>query len=466
MYRTALLLSLAALTGCTTVQERRTAEVDSLLTALLAEPIAADSAFREGSEVSFQVNRATPLGPAGVTSAQIQASCVAPSASMMYLDGNKRVYLGANGKAEYRKPYSLAERLYPSLKQNADFLRLCGELDQPDWRRIKGSGDEQWVLLDLNSIKNQNGVTKFWAAYDNRLIALDLPYSAPYAQKREHYAVDCNQQTYRLLAGYDLDEKNQVTDGRVDAAPMSEPMAGSNEDYVVLFQAVCKAPASLAQLPAHTPRAKEPLPIILPEVTGPVLGAINRLNMPAATKSLSYIEEVGTNTMKGKTSALRTETYLSEDKASGQLAIRNVGESYEGREVSFRGLLKLTQKTDFGSMKETTALNSLSFTGDWQQMPVGSQLTFSSQGKTVNSLVGEYGKDLKVRTCTVKRDLAASELNTTLSGSAKELTCSLNGDEYKRVDTLYYLRDYAYFYWASTEKNAFYYHDTRLHTVK
>mgnify|MGYP001760192960 CR=1 FL=1 len=64
--------------------------------------------------------------------------------------------------------------------------------------------------------------------------------------------------------------------------------------------------------------------------------------------------------------------------------------------------------------------------------------------------------------CVVERELPASEINPNLLGSAKALKCSFDNDEHNRVNHLYYLADYAYFYQSSTDKNAFYYSDMRI----
>ncbi len=58
--------------------------------------------------------------------------------------------------------------------------------------------------------------------------------------------------------------------------------------------------------------------------------------------------------------------------------------------------------------------------------------------------------------------LAASELNAKLSGSAKALSCRVDDGQYKRVNHLYFLTDYACFFESSTDKNALFYSDPRI----
>ena len=49
-----------------------------------------------------------------------------------------------------------------------------------------------------------------------------------------------------------------------------------------------------------------------------------------------------------------------------------------------------------------------------------------------------------------------------LAGSAKALSCRTDDDKYKRVSHLYFLTDYAYFFESSTDKNEFFYSDSRI----
>ncbi|WP_339469273.1 MULTISPECIES: hypothetical protein [unclassified Pseudomonas] len=49
-------------------------------------------------------------------------------------------------------------------------------------------------------------------------------------------------------------------------------------------------------------------------------------------------------------------------------------------------------------------------------------------------------------TCVVERELAASTLNSALSGNAKALNCTAAGDQYHATSTVMYLEDYGYFF--------------------
>ncbi|MHA3734699.1 hypothetical protein ACXR0M_03375 [Pseudomonas sp. Eth.TT006] len=402
--------------------------------------------------------------------AQLEASCTADQGKLLYLTSTVRRYLGANGR-QYSVGLPIPAAAYPALKRNPDFVRACAQTPQPDWRVVKGSGEEQWVLIDRNSFKNEGGELKFWAAYDNPFVAFDMPYDAPYAQKREHYAVNCAKQVFRQVAGYDLNADNSVTDGQDRISLTSTAIAGSNADYEMLFKLACENPQSIAQLPVFVPRAKKTLPVTLPKVSEAALSAIKSLNMPSVSKPLSYVEVVGKSTFKSTTSDMREERFLSVDAASGQSSQRLTGKSYEGNSVTFRGLFDLVRQSQYGagqasSMKDSSSLEALTFTGDWRHMPVNGKLGYTTRSTSFNSLIGKSSEISRSNECTVVRDLFASELNATLSGGAKELSCRRDNDEYERVDTYYYLQDYGYFFFARTDKNRFYYHDLTLKTVR
>jgi hypothetical protein len=48
--------------------------------------------------------------------------------------------------------------------------------------------------------------------------------------------------------------------------------------------------------------------------------------------------------------------------------------------------------------------------------------------------------------CVVKRQIDASQVNSSLQGGAKELSCTLQGEELKATATMYFLQDYGYFF--------------------
>ncbi|CAK9888513.1 MULTISPECIES: hypothetical protein [Pseudomonas] len=454
-------LAAATLTGCATPSKEN---LDQYIASMLAQPLSTNSLFREGDVLSFQVN--VPANNSLIDHGfQLEASCIEPNVAIMYLDADKRAYFQST--SGYAPPQPMPERFHAILLKNPSFTEACKTQAKPDWRKLKGEEGEPWVLVDRSSINKMGNEVSLWAAFDQPSILLDLPYNAPYAQKREHHRFNCSTGTYTLLAGYDVDANNRVTDGMVPSLPKPEPVAGSNADYQALFALACATPDNVAQLAPFSPRVKTPIvTAVLPPVSPSVMVALERLQLPKPAQPLKYLEAVGTSTIKGKTSPMREEHFLSVDTNSQQLLVILRGKGYETQKVTWRGLIPLVSKTDLTHLNESSALTSLSFKGDWKTMVVGSKLSYSQQGATNNSVIGQYGKELKITDCTVERELPANTLNASLSGNAKALDCSLQGDEDKRVHHLVYLEDYGYFFSTSIDKNTFYYNDLRLQTVK
>lgn len=462
MQRLILSIILVALAGCASNAPHNT---DDYIDTLLAQPLSEQSLMREGDVISFQVVLPPTADIPQQRSAQVQASCSTPSIDIAYLDSPQRTYFVT--RDHYGPPLTLPARFHANVLKNPSFAAACKTLPQPDWRKVKGGDGEPWVLIDRNSLRKDGNAVQFWAAYDQPQILLDLPYNAPNAQKREHYRVDCSKRTYSLLAGYSLDAKNQVTDGQVDPKPLAKSIAGSSQDYQQLFGLACANPEQIAALAPFAPRVKNPATTAhLPPLNLSVKAALNRQQLPKPPRTLTYLEIVGTSTIKGKPSPLRKELFLATDSNSQQMMIRTLGSGYESEEISWRGLVRLVSQTNFSAESESQALTSLSFKGDWQHMPVGSTLSYARQGATRNTQTGQYDNALKVTECSVERELPANTLNTHLGGNAKALDCHLKGDGYKRVDHLFYLVDYGYFFSASTEKNDIYYSDLRIQSVK
>lgn len=451
-----------SLAGCVTSARK----ADNDLKATLAQPLVQESIMREGDLLSFQL--LLPQSNNTVrTSVQIEAGCSSPQLHLLYLDGARRVY--SMGSSQYSSARALSADLQTTLAANPTFVQACAQTPKTDWRLVKTNDRDNWVLLDRNSVSTVNGETRFWAAFDNPVVLNDLPYNAPYAQKREHFAVVCATGTFKLLAGYDLDARNRVSDGRVDVSPTLQPIAGSNADYQALFALACGSAQQTAKLESFKPRLKAPAKITLQSVQPEVLTAIGQLNLGQPSHSLKYLRSGGTATFKGKTSPSGEDRFIDNDAPSGQLSITTRGDGYDSQEVNWRGLIPLVSKSSFGGsggMAMSSALSRLNFSGDWKNLPIGETVSYTFNSATLNSLVGAYGDTPKTNRCKVERELRASELNPSLSGTAKALACTQEPDQYQRVDHVYYLADYGYFFKAGTDKNRFFYGDYRIEAVE
>ena len=475
MQRLPLALLIALVAGCAqhapqpeAPKPHEPTEAEKMLSDTLALPPVPESVMRNGDALSYLAMPPVTEQQPYPFAAQVEASCTTYQVRIAYVQGEKRVYFGsANGT--YTPPRNVPEDMAPHLKANAAFNAACQATAVPDWRVIKGGADVFWVLLDRNSIKPDGAEVHFWAALDEPAITSSRPYNAPSAQKREHYALDCSKQTYRLLMGYDVDARNLVTNGKLFKDPKPQLVSSSVPEYQTLFRSVCGTPAALAQLPAYSPRSKAPLDTPLPGVGAVPMIAIKHLNLTPPRKQFKQTLETGTANTATSNLPIREERFMVTDKATGQLGIRLRADTYEGNEVSFRGLVSLAQKTHFfgkTQIAEEATLTNLTFTGDWQQMPVGKELTYTTQGKRKNSMMGDLGESRQVVKCQVDSEAPAAQVNASLSGQAKKLRCSGEGDKYNRVDTVWYLEDYGYFFKQGTDKNPLYYDERVLKEVQ
>lgn len=477
MNRAALCLGLGVLlVGCVSKPNHSPQPADAtpasgaeqmLADTLASTPLPA-SLMRDDQRLSYAVQQPGKEGAAPYL-AQLDASCDGSTARVIYLEGAQRVYLGSSD-GKYAPATAIPGKYLDLLKRNPAFQQACSATPKPDWRVVRGSGNESLILLDRSSLISTNGVTQFWGAYDEPQLGHDKPYNAPVAQKREHYAVDCAKQTFSLLAAYDLDEKQTVTDGKVFVNTTPTAVAKAHVDYRLLFDWVCKKPERLAQLPVFVPRVLAPAELHRPGVSPVVLTAIKRLALPAPSKTLKHVVQTGTSSLKGKAGELHEDQFFEIDRATGQQVVRVRGQGYEGSSVTFRGLFSLAEETRFQSagqeVSNSQQLLGLTFSGNWQSLPVGEKLSYTGLGVTVSSAAGAYGKEPNVVHCEVAGEVSASSLNPALSGAARTLRCTTDGDEYKRIETVYYLVDYGWFFKAGVDKNAFYSEERKIISVE
>ena len=163
------------------------------------------------------------------------------------------------------------------------------------------------------------------------------------------------------------------------------------------------------------------------------------------------------------------EFFFSKDTPSGQLIVVTSSSGYKIQSITWRGLITLVSKKNFGSnagIASTSVISELGFSGDWKNLPVGETVNYTTKASPLDSRVGAYGDSSTTTRCKVERELSASDLNPALSGQAKALACQTESEEYQRVSHSYYLSDYGYFFHASTDKNSLLYVNHRIVTVE
>lgn len=459
-----LILSLAFMTLAACASHQTPADKQATL---LAQSLTPNSLMREGDVINFQVFAPSEPDMPFWQSFQFSAACTQPQVNLVYSFMLRRLYPGNPG--HYVPATALPARYHATLMDNRDFTQACKNLPHPDWRLVAETDGERWLLLDNNSLQKQGNQVQFWVAHDEPRARLNQLNNAPFTQTRERYTMDCGTRRATLLTRYYLNANNEVTDGKIEMFPKAQAITAVDEDQLKLFELVCNAPTTIARLPALKSRSKAPVAAdALPDINPSVLKNIEQLHMPTPAKTLTYIVLAGTISNTKNSWPESTEYFLSTDPTTQQLAIIHKSENLNGRQINWRGLLRLSGREQAKLSQNTEMINSLSFRGDWQHMTVGSQLGYTQQGSLTSNLIGTLGEEPKIIDCTVDSEGPAKLLNPGLSGNAKKLSCREQRKSKTPVPMkhYYYLVDYGFFYHASTDKNDYISIDMHVQNVK
>lgn len=209
--------------------------------------VVSESVARVGELVSFsQLD--------GTVQRQVAFRCNTDETWLLYTDlGRRRIYPAGGAR------YTQAGR------QRIDFERGQPELvaaceRRQDLRLLSEEKGGVQVLLDRATVQSTgNGLRRVWAAFDYPTVAHDLPYQAPFGQKREHLQIDCSRATVTVLVGYDVDPDDMVTDGKVFSEATPEVAIG---DYKTVADAVCGPPGALSAQPNWVRRHKVVIPAL------------------------------------------------------------------------------------------------------------------------------------------------------------------------------------------------------------
>lgn len=451
-----LLLALGACATFPSAKKQPTDSLDKLVTDSAAPAnIVENSVLRTETEVALALRlpRAT---------LQIQVRCSGDGASWLYIDAPNRIY--GVGKSQYREPIQLAAQTARTLGDLPQIQQACAKT--PDWRKLTSfeNNAEGQILLDIASLTPQpDGSLRLWAAFDSPSLAYDPPYQAPYGSKAEQLEVNCQRSTYTWVAGYDLDQSQRVTDGRIEGSPSTQSFTSASADYRTILQAACKPREQLSSLALAENRDK-PAPDLesQPELAPGVVDRLASLGLTAPKQSLTYLRTEGSSTFKGKTKPLTEEFWIQPGEVPGLLRIKQMGSGYVSQKTSFMGMVQLSSVTHFGGAAQGThVVEKLELEGNWKQLPVGEHVAYRVTQRDTFSMTGQSRFDQETR-CDVTRELAAAELNSQLVGRAKEIKCSVVDDEYKRIETRYYLEDYGLVFSQGDSRNEFYYSDSRI----
>ncbi|WP_431273252.1 hypothetical protein ACQ858_13595 [Variovorax ureilyticus] len=272
--RSGLSAGLAAalvLAGCTTPQPATKPS-----TSRIAARVIPDSVLRIGDEVSLALENATSV-------LNYTISCKGDQVWWLYSDiAGKRLY----PRAQLGKFGERQEATSPFVRDLVDLPEVQDACNtSADWRQISNDFGVA-TLVDVNSVKVEADGVTLWGAFDYPEIALDPPFQAPYGRKAERFRLNCTDQKYSLLGGYDLDQREHVTDGAIFPRPTPERVGAANSDYRELFAAVCGSPAALKALPRFVAREKAAPPAAGIAPAPGVFSAIDTLNLPPPRRQL------------------------------------------------------------------------------------------------------------------------------------------------------------------------------------
>ncbi|TBN40016.1 surface-adhesin E family protein [Pseudomonas sp. BGI-2] len=447
MTRFAVVGLLTLLSGCASAPAPVAKAPSMTVEEVLKEPLLPNSIIRDGEMLSFQVSIPARDLKTTQSTLQIQASCDATHASLMFM----QTTFVSSTRPLFRKlamNNPLSPALAAILAQNPSFTTACAQTSPSDWRIVSASGAERRLVIDRNSIKVEGPSRLFWGAIDEPALLTDADYKVLFGQTRNRYQVDCTRQTYRVLSVFKLDEKDQIARGTL-LSDSAEKTFGQSADVRDLLNAACTPTQQLSTLALYSPRSKVALSYESGPVKADVLKSIADLNLPPPQKAIKHLVLKSHNAGYLGSAPSQSEQRYETDPQSGQLQLQWPGKVSDTRSVNFRGLLTLrldSHHTD-RQLPVSYAVDTekLTFTGDWRAMVVGSSLGYQITQQRRSTLKGN-SVDVESVNCVVERQIEASQLNSSLQGSAKELGCKLEGGELKATATMYYLQDYGYFF--------------------
>ena len=214
---------------------------------------------------------------------------------------------------------------------------------------------------------------------------------------------------------------------------------------------------------------KREIPDSPPPVNPQVLRSIEQLNMPTPSRTLSYLELEGALSNKRENWQERVKYVLSRDPASGQQRWQRDTRHQTADEITWRGLFILSGTGQQPVGRTLVTAESVSFRGDWQKMPVGGELGYTTQGTLLSQRFGDMSdNDPKVVDCTVVSQMKASALHPALKGMAKALSCERKLGIGKALSAkhYYYLVDYGLFYHATTHEYGRFFEDRKVSAVR
>ncbi|MCL2875306.1 MAG: hypothetical protein FWF12_03245 [Betaproteobacteria bacterium] len=389
----------------------------------------------------------------------LQASCDNGSADWIFADlVDKKI-------SSIRKERHYADRssLYsPPLALNESTAKAVHQLDAvknacertPSWREIAyNKKNETQLLLEISSLQTQpDGSVRFWAAVDYPYLAYIRLYKAPYARRAGFYQVDCQKQSYSLLHVYYLDQQQTVTDGGMQTRQPVLNIPQATGDSAAMLSMICSGENLSQILLPPEPRDKrlpnfsalpDPDANIATQLTQlertPPIQSVNAIRMEGARSSLSG----SALTRLNKPALFRQEVLIEPTSIPGVFYVTWQEGNDRMEQMSFLGMIPLSQMLYSAEEQNVFQVDKLELRGDWEKMPVNSQLGYWQRTRITDIVTNQSNRELEV-ICKVAREISAEELHRQFQGKAKELKCHVVGGKLDEISTYYYLEDYGF----------------------
>jgi hypothetical protein len=436
-----------------------------VMKAIARGTVVEQSVLRDADKVSLSVR-----SPSGER-LYLQTGCASGYADWLYADlaagkekraGTNRRY--SSGTALYSLPVALSAKTVAAINRLPEVQQACERT--PEWREAAyDKREDTQILLDISSLQKQaDGSLRFWAAVDYPYRAYIRNSRAPYSRKAGYYQIDCRRHIYSLLYTYYLDQKQTVTDGGLVGR---SPILNFNQafsEHTVLLSTVCEQVDVLTTLPPPPVRDKQfPDFVTLSAPEAAITEQIERLKLAPPRQTLSRLRVEGTRTSKGASASLRLrdnagafqqDTTIERTATPGVFRIEQHDGNDTSEQLSFLGLIPVSQTFNSPLTQSTSRLEKLELRGDWNAMPVGGQLSYRQSIRVVEVFSNQSRQEVEV-ICKVIRVTPAQELNARLQGNAKEFRCHELDNRDDEISVFYYLEEYGYAFQIGSVSNRY-----------
>nr|NLU60160.1 hypothetical protein [Pseudomonas sp. BIGb0427] len=209
----------------------------------------------------------------------------------------------------------------------------------PRLARAEPDEDQDWLLIDLNSLQHEGDITYAWTGIQRHRYPMQYGHAVMALHSRERLAFYCQRQLISRQSQVFLDNDNRLDRTRLQWQPFSAFYRQAPLYYQQLFDVACQAPAELAACPAQSPYTVAAA-VLPPRARPEVLAAIAALDLPTPRLSLHRLDyRYDANLNDGDNAVNRPrQVFLSTDSRSGQVLLQAVDPTIAQQlQLSFRG---------------------------------------------------------------------------------------------------------------------------------